>query len=162
MLCTKCALQGIFCRRRDREAQGCIECKQTPTATPCALPAGLIEWRFPARLIEWREEQAEASEGDGDIVKLKFGFEDFLTPLAAEASAEDVEDAEGKADTDVMEIVGGAEVLEPGVALEDTDMNGDSDVMEVIRTVERSEAAEVAEAATAEQQVQISFSGHWS
>ena len=162
MLCTKCALQGIFRRRRDREAQGCVECEQAPTATPCALPAGLIEWRFPAGLIEWREEQAEASEGDGNVVELEFGFEDFSTPLAAEASAEDVEDAEGEADTDVVEIVGGAEVLEPGVALEDADMNGNSDVVEVIRTVERSEAAEVAEAATAEWQVQTSFSGHRS
>ena len=75
--------------------------------TMCILPAGLLEWTGPARLIKWREEQVEAAEGNGDIIKLKY----FSTPLVVGANKEGAEDAEGKAEANVMEIIGGTEVL---------------------------------------------------
>ena len=80
-------------------------------------------------------ELAEEAEGNDDVVAIK----DFSTPLAAGANKEDTEDAEGKAESDVVEIIGGAEAL------------GDSDVMEVTWGVKRSEAIEGVEGAAAEQ-----------
>ena len=56
----------------------------------------------------------------------------------AGANEEDAEDAEGEAESDVVEIVGGAEAL------------GDSDVVEVTRGVESSEAIEGVEGAAVE------------
>ena len=65
-------------------------------------------------------------------------------------SAEDVEDAEGEADTDAVEIIGGAEVLEPDVAVEGAEMNSNSDVVEVTWVVESLEANEGMEGTAAE------------
>ena len=138
--------RGFFCTQHDGEAQGCFECKQMPTAIPCILLAGLLEWREPAGLIKWRVEQAEEAEGNDDIVAI----EDFSTPLVVGANKEDAEDAEGKAESDVVEIVGGTEVLEPDAVVEGAEANSDSDVVEVTWVIKSSEAIEGMEDTAAE------------